>query len=339
MKEYEIRPRDTFEEFLRISLEESERLFADKSGFVEVACPGCGADRPRPEFVKNGFAYSSCPSCDSLYVNPRPAADALSAYYRDSRAMDHWAEVFYKDTEKKRRELIARPRAQLAKDWAGKLGVSGTFLDVGSGYGVFLEEVRALGFFGSVRGVEPSGRLAKICRDRGFEIMESNVEDVPDDWARAEFATCFEVLEHVFDPAAFLETIHRLLAPGGVLLFTTLAVSGFDLSELWMHSKAVCPPNHLNLLSVEGLEALTRRTGMEPVSIETPGRLDVDILRNMLAEDPGLEVSRFARRIAQASEDAREAFQVFLQQNRLSSHVMVIARKPLEPLSEEGGAG
>jgi 2-polyprenyl-3-methyl-5-hydroxy-6-metoxy-1,4-benzoquinol methylase len=334
VKEYEIRPKNVFDEFLNISLRESERLFSDKSKFIEVSCPACGSSRLRQAFLKNNFNYETCKDCSSLFVNPRPNSADLSAYYRDSGAVEHWAKIFYKDTEGARRARIVKPRAKMIEKWAKQMNVDGTFCDVGSGFGLLLEEIKELGIFEEIIGVEPASDLAQICRDRGFRIFEKNVEDLDAEEERANFATCFEVIEHVFEPLEFLRAASNILIPGGVFIFSTLTISGFDLGELWSNSKSVCPPNHLNLMSVSGLAALVKRCGLELVDLSTPGMLDVDILRNMLEENSEISISRFARQISEANETVQEKFQNFLQENRLSSHVVVVARK-IESLGED----
>jgi len=327
VKEYEIRPKGVFDEFLDISLREGERLFSDKSRFVEMSCPACASSRSGQAFLKNNFNYETCKDCSSLFMNPRPTSSDLATYYRNSGAVEHWAKVFYKDTEGARRAQIIKPRAKMVGGWAKQLNVQGTFCDVGSGFGVLLEEIKALGIFEEINGIEPASDLAQICRDRGFCIFEKNVEDLDVEEVQADVTTCFEVLEHVFQPSDFLQAVSRTLLPGGVLIFTTLTISGYDLGELWSYSKSVCPPSHLNLMSVSGLAALVERCGLELVDLSTPGKLDVDILRNMLNENPEIPVSRFARQISAACEAVQEKFQEFLRGNRLSSHVMVVARK------------
>lgn len=328
MKEYEIRPKSVFDEFLDISIREAAHFFSDKDTFVKIFCPACASSNSKHSFKKNNFDYEVCENCGSLYLNPRPTPSDLSAYYQDSKAVEHWAKVFYKDTENARRAQIVKPRAELVGEWARKLSIDGTYCDVGSGFGVLLEEVIALEIFENIVGIEPAEKLAQKCRNRGFGIIEKNVEDLEDGEIKADFATCFEVIEHVFEPSAFLHAISEFLSPGGVFVFTTLTISGFDLAELWSNSKSVCPPNHLNLMSVSGLEILVKRCDMEILEISTPGKLDVDILRNMLLENPKIQVSHFARQISEASEFVRENFQEFLRNNQLSSHVRVIARKP-----------
>jgi hypothetical protein len=115
---------------------------------------------------------------------------------------------------------------------------------------------------------------------------------------------------------------------GGLIFFSTLAASGFDIQVLWEQSRSVSPPQHLNFPTVAGAVRLIERAGLEAVAITTPGELDVDIVRNRLVAEPALHVPRFARTLAAADDDTRAAFQQVLRAHRLSSHVQCVARRP-----------
>jgi hypothetical protein len=120
----------------------------------------------------------------------------------------------------------------------------------------------------------------------------------------------------------------KLLKPGGLLVFTTLTVSGLDLLVLWDKSKSISPPHHINFLSVEGLAAMLKRCGLEELEITTPGKLDVDIINNAKNEDPKLALPRFMEYMLKNRTDKTFiGLQEFLQENNLSSHVRVVARK------------
>jgi hypothetical protein len=69
------------------------------------------------------------------------------------------------------------------------------------------------------------------------------------------------------------------------------------------------------------------RAGLVDVSITTPGRLDVDIVRNALKRDPHLLDRQTFLRTLVGNDDAASAFQHFLAEHRLSSHVWAIGRK------------
>jgi len=327
MKEADIRPRALFDGFLATVEEDATRLFDDHSAFVAIPCPACASTGITESFTKIGFTYSRCASCGSLYLSPRPPAEAFDRFYRDSKAVEYFATHFYRQTEEARRERLFRPRAALVADWAKRLGATDSLVDIGAGFGTFLEEVRATGAFGALVGIEPAEKLSAVCRDKGLAVLEMPVERAAADASpQASFCTCFEVFEHVHDPLAFVESMAGVLRPGGVMLFTTLTISGFDLLELWDQSKSIMPPHHINFLSTSGLERLMARANLDLIDLSTPGQLDVDIVANMLKEVPDLRISRFAREIVEAPEEHRTRFQQYLSDNRLSSHVRVIAR-------------
>jgi len=333
MREEDIRPASLFNQYLSLVAADVQRYFADKSTFVDTPCPACTSSDCAAAFVKEACQYSECNACGTLFLSPRPRPEQLDAYYQQGEAVRFWSTDFFRHTAEARRERMFRPRAALVADIVARSDLEvgrHAFADVGSGYGVFLEEVSNLSIFETVVGIEPAPPLAQVCRDKGFAVLPETVETVAEDSQfRFDFVSAFEVLEHVFAPDDFLSAILHILRPGGILLLTTLTVSGFDIQVLWDESKSVHPPMHINLLSLDGMSKLFSRCGFETVEICTPGELDLDIVANTLAERPDLDVPRFVRSLVQAGAEARANFQAFLKQNLLSSHIRVVARRPL----------
>ena len=330
MKEFEIRPRALFDEYLAIAKNDIAVYFSDTDAFEEVVCPACGAAEAEHAFVKHGFTYCTCQTCGSLYVSPRPTAEMINRYYRESASSKFWAQRFFPETAEARRVQIFRPRAETINRLIEQFGIPHPRIvaDVGAGYGIFLEELQRSGGFDEVVAIEPSRDLAQTCRDRGFRVIEKTVEEVTPDELQAAVMTSFEVLEHLYSPADFLRHIYDVLLPGGLLIFTTLTISGWDLQVLWDQSKSISPPHHINLISTEGFEKLVRCVGFRVEEIVTPGKLDVDIVRNMIAENPALSLPRFPSYLLRQRDDSTgQAFQEFLQKHCLSSHVRVVARK------------
>jgi 2-polyprenyl-3-methyl-5-hydroxy-6-metoxy-1,4-benzoquinol methylase len=327
MREHDIRPEALLGRYLALCAEDAERFF---SGDIRhpVVCVGCGGSASLLEFEKLGFAYLRCQDCGTLFQSPRPDPQALESFYRDSVSSNYWAEVFFPAVAEVRREAIFRPRVDGLAQLCRKRGIAvDTLVDVGAGYGIFLEEWRRQ--FPAVRAiaVEPSAALARVCRDKGLAVIEDVAENAGTISGTADLVSCFEVLEHVHDPLRFLSALCTIARPGGFVFVTTMTIDGFDLQVLGARSTQISPPHHINFLSLKGIEKLFMRAGLVDVSITTPGRLDVDIVRNALKRDPHLLDRQTFLRTLVGNDDAASAFQHFLAEHRLSSHVWAIGRK------------
>jgi 2-polyprenyl-3-methyl-5-hydroxy-6-metoxy-1,4-benzoquinol methylase len=332
MKEGDIRPQKLFNEYLALARKDIQIFFGDKDTFVEVDCPACGAKGGQTALKKLGFSYKSCLDCESLYLSPRPTESMINNYYQKGESVKFWSTRFYRETEEARRLKIYRPRAEYIDNLFRENPGWGKdqLVDVGAGYGIFLEEISRLNLFSNALGVEPAPNMAATCKGKGLSVLESPVEMINENDILADFATSFEVFEHVYSPEKFLKSVQKILKPKGVFLFTTLTIDGFDLQVLWDESKSIYPPHHINLISKNGIKCLLNTCGFNLVEIRTPGQLDVDIVLNAAHEKKDLKLSRFVRHLIEKVDDeVRDAFQVFLQENLLSSHVMVIAQKKI----------
>lgn len=327
MKENEIRPKDLFQKYLDLAQKDIKRFFNDKSGFAQVSCPACSSSNESLAMEKLGFKYMTCGDCGSLFLSPRPTPEIMEEYYQHSESVKFWGTCFFKETADVRREKLFKPRAEFLRKVIKNLNIRDLelFVDVGSGYGIFLEEVERLSIFENVLGIEPAPNLAQICRGKGFEVIEGMVEDVDD--LKVSGVSAFEVIEHVYDPLSFLKAVKQIMKPDAFFIFTTLTVSGFDIQVLWGNSKSVYPPHHINLLSVNGMSKLIKRSGLEIIELTTPGELDVDIVRNFVRNNNKFELPRFLESVVNCENDSlRDNFQSFLQKNLLSSHIRIIAQ-------------
>lgn len=327
LREEDIRPLETFREYLRLSVQDSKRYFssAEKD---DLPCPACGSTDVEPSFEKHHFGYARCKHCGTLYQTPRPTPDCFEAFYRDSVSSQYWAEEFFPRVAESRRERIFAPRvARLQELCAEHAFQPGTVMDIGAGYGIFLEEWLRQMPDSHLIAVEPSAHLADVCREKGFEVVQEMAEQVKGYDKVADLAICFEVLEHVHEPLAFVRTLRGFVAPGGYLLVSTLCIDGFDLQILWERSNSISPPHHINFFSINGLERLFTQAGFTDIEVITPGRLDVDIVRNALADYPDLlDGQRFLTRLIE-DQELGDKFQAFLQENRLSSHAWILGRR------------
>lgn len=320
----DIRPAPLLSEFKRLSIEGTREHFSDADALVRVNCPGCDADAARPAFSKQDFEYVRCGGCGSVYVSPRPSSDALERYYRTSAASRYRVEHFARETAEARRRHLMRAHAQ----WMGRMfdetgaPTPAKCLDIGTNSTVLFEELRSVGPFESFATLRPLPGLEQDFADTGVTV----VDDGSGDYA---VVTAFEQIEHQFSPTALAREAFESLLPGGLFFFTTRSISGFDLQVLGGHAPYIFIPEHLNLLSIEGIEQLLDRAGFERVELSTPGQLDVELVLRAMADDPAIELPAFAEYLLRhRGQQAHADLQEFLQKHRLSSHVRVAARKP-----------
>jgi len=320
MKENEIRPKELFERYLELSKQDATSF--DAAQFQEIQCPGCGANDSNNKFDKNGFNYKLCYKCGSLYCSPRPKEKILKEFYESSQSSKYWSEIFFPAVAESRREKLFRKKTKTIYELlCSKNYGPEKICDVGAGYGVFLEELKIHLPQAKFFAIEPSPESAEKCRSKGFNTLETTAEKASEWSGYFDLVISQEVLEHVYHPLSFVESLHELTKPGGYCLVTGLGYEGYDILTLQKNSNSVFPPHHLNFLSIEGFDTLFQRAGFIDIQIWTPGELDVDIVLNS-----GLN-NDFVQALSKRGDKAVKDFQNFLQKYKLSSHVWVFARK------------
>jgi SAM-dependent methyltransferase len=96
----------------------------------------------------------------------------------------------------------------------------GRLLEVGCACGFLLVAARERGF--SVRGVEMSAWASQYARDTyGLDVHTGTLESAAVPASSVDVVVLADVIEHLFDPAATLREIHRILTPGGRVLLLT----------------------------------------------------------------------------------------------------------------------
>jgi len=249
-----------------------------------VPCPLCGGERVRDvcrvETWKAPFHVARCSDCSLLHVNPRPSLAELGAFY-DAGYYEGDSDWHYADERTQQEQVRVRAAGRLARiaDLLAARGVTTRrVVEIGSAFGVFLDEARRQGW--EPRGCEISPASADHAENEfGLTIHRTDLSDagLPD--ASADLVTGSEVVEHLAAPLRTFEAAYRVLAPGGLVLFST----GNEQSAARLLRGArwgYFMPGHVVLWSAATLREALTRTGFVDVSV-TAG--DERGLRNFLA--------------------------------------------------------
>ena len=329
MKVSEIRPDDLASGMYEAQRRDIEMLRAWSPDFVDVSCPACSSVDRIHAYEYSGLHYQRCAVCNMQYVSPRPTKAQLEKFYSVSENYAYWAKFIYPASESIRREKIFKPRAKLVANICKKYAISGgKLIEIGPGYGVFLEEIARIEIFDQLVGVEPSPELERVCRGKGLNIEHMPYERLPPKQDAAAIVS-FEVIEHLFDPFSFVMWAYAALEKGGMLLLTCPNIEGLDTLMLGREATAV-DHQHLNYFSPKTLRHLLQRAGFQRIEIQTPGELDVDLLRRAWCEGKidDRQLGPFLSKIIHEKNPILDQqFQEFLQASNLSSNMMGVAVK------------
>lgn len=293
---------------------------------VRSNCPACGHEGTKA-FEKYGFGHMKCPVCQTLFVSPRPGEKLLDIFYNNYKAPRMWTKLLLQaDAERKAVQYTPRVNRIVAIMKEREGGKDRTALDLGAGSGAFAICLKRTKYFKNIVALDLSSDCTAVCSKLGFDTILGSITDVPPN--SVDLITMNDLIEHVFDPAKLLRDCARALRPKGYVSIATPNGEGFDFKILGKDTGNITPPEHLNYFNTGSIARLLNRTGFEPVYVETPGKLDVDIiLKRRNAGFPLKTRNQYLDYLLNRGESIRSGLQDFLSLNGLSSHMLVLARK------------
>lgn len=327
MKEEDIRPARLKQISDRLFIQDAKRLLSHKAQFIDVACPACAQTNQKIYFVKKGYIFRLCHNCLTIYISPRPTAELLDHYYSTAKYYRYWMKHIFPISRQARIKNIYKPRVQLLQKYLEEFRISTkTLVDIGAGSGDFGEEISKQKLFSQIILVEPGEIQVKYLP--ALKVINKVFEEasLPKD---INVFTCFETLEHLFSPVDFLNLVYTKLSKNGLLMFSTVNHQGFDILLLGNKSEYLIGPDHLNIFTADSIKLLLNRVGFKNIEVTTPGQLDVDLIvtahKNGLID---LKKHPFLYHIlVENREKYGKHFQKYLQEQKLSSHMLVVAQK------------
>lgn len=328
LSESEIRPDNLRGGMLQAIEADIKRMNSRRKDFVTIGCPACGSKKYHKKYSKYSMNFVECEVCETFFTNPRPTPEILSWFYKDSVNYNYWDKYIFPSSEQARRKKIVAPRVDKIINLCKKFKIrTDSILEVGAGHGTFCQEMISRKVFKKVTAIEPVTSQAKTCESKGIKTINSTIEKIKFNKKNLfDVVVNFEVMEHLFSPRKFIVNCEKFLKKGGLFIFTLPNGKGFDISTLGKLSDSV-DHEHLNYFNSRSMSLLLERCGFEVMEIATPGKLDAELVRKRILSGE-FNADVFLKQILIDNwEQAGTNFQKFISEHKLSSHMMVVAKK------------
>lgn len=229
------------------------------------ACPLCGQTDPKewlraPDWMhgrQQKYTLVRCSACSIVWLDHPPEPNEMH---------QHYTEAYHR--------LISVAgetspfRWQRHTERITKYKPSGAILDLGCSSGGFLASLPRKSW--ELCGIEMSAEVAKRAEAAtGAKISVGDILDASFPAGSFDVITCFDVLEHLYEPRRVMAKVTEWLKPGGIFY---VFVPNIDSAEARVFRSYWCGlelPRHLFHYSPASLRYLAKSVGLEEVSLKT----------------------------------------------------------------------
>ena len=219
-------------------------------------CNLCGGSSAGRHVPIGDWNVSFCAECGLGRTDPRATPEALAKLYSQDYFAEHGWEEGPQGAEADKQVVGASKPLKLLHKHAPR----GRLLEIGSGFGFFLEAARRDGY--QAEGLEISEWAAEQSRKQfGLNVRTGAIDDFDPAGATYDVVALFHVLEHLPDPLGALRRIKGWLNPGGAILVEVPNCASDDAKGYGPDWKGWQPKYHLSHFTPETLNRTLKEAG------------------------------------------------------------------------------
>ena len=240
------------------------RTFSIQSHDVEhspqcVACEG-------KDLIPLYSSLLKCLGCGHCYAKLTLSREQLFAIYNEDYFTGNEYENYLEESYLFRKNF--RSRLKVLSAWLTP--AHRDLLEIGSGYGIFLDIAR--NHFASATGIDISESATRYAREKfGLDVICGDLLDLDLADRTFDVICMWDTIEHLAHPDKYIEKIGRLARKGALLAITTGDIE--SLNARWRGSRwrMIHPPSHLHYFSRRSLSRLLERYDFEIIYTEYCG--------------------------------------------------------------------
>ncbi len=202
------------------------------------------------------YTLVRCPDCSLVWLSAPPKPFEMHLHYTDA-----YDKLISAGGE-------SPARWGFRKEAINEFKQSGELLDLGCSAGSFLEFMRSE--LWNLSGIEMSAQAAATAEARsGARIFVGDVLDARFPRESFDVVTCFDVLEHLYEPRKVMNRVAEWLKPGGIFYVLVPNVDSAEGRIFRSYWHGLELPRHLFHFSPKSLKVLAESAGLHQVSLET----------------------------------------------------------------------
>jgi len=233
-----------------------------------INCPLCGSAEIKNVLLAKDhtvsgetFVIAECSSCTLRFTQDVPDANSISPYYKSEDYISHsntskgFVNSLYKIIRKKtliKKRILIKRLTGIKK---------GNLLDVGSGTGAFVNEMKKKEW--NVTGLEPDNGARSVAQ-KLYNLELKDVEEFYHLQASSfDTITLWHVLEHVHDLISYVQQLKVLLKENGKLFIAVPNYTSLDAGIYKEYWAAYDVPRHLYHFSPQSVLTLMKKNNLK----------------------------------------------------------------------------
>jgi 2-polyprenyl-3-methyl-5-hydroxy-6-metoxy-1,4-benzoquinol methylase len=228
-------------------------------------CPSCGRNSAKdvlraPDRFHGRLQFYQlvrCPSCSLVWLENPPQPNEMGDHY--GRDYDRFIGAGGENSPER---WIHRQQTLL------RYKPTGALLDLGCSSGSFLTSLKGQSW--ELYGIEMSRPTAEQAEaNSGAKVFVGDILEAPFERESFDVITCFDVLEHLYEPRRVIKRVSEWLKPGGIFYILVPNIESWEARLFHSYWYGLELPRHLFHYSPESLRHLGRAVGLQELSIET----------------------------------------------------------------------
>jgi 2-polyprenyl-3-methyl-5-hydroxy-6-metoxy-1,4-benzoquinol methylase len=250
-----------------------------------MLCPVCGGPREATHvFERSGFPIQRCSVC-GVGKTQLPPGFSPEGIYTEEYFQGGLADGY---SDYVGNENVLRADFRSVIEDLHRAGASGgKLLELGCAYGFFLVEAKP---YFEVYGIEVSESAVRFCQSRGLNVEQGVLTDeYVGRQAPFDVVVMLDVVEHLMEPDAVIELLHRAMKPGAKLLISTGDWESRLSRVMRKNWRLMTPPQHTLFFSPRTMAAMLARLGFDIIECRKPWkRVPLDLALYQLGRIMGI---------------------------------------------------